>query len=251
MVELDRRAFSLARLESVRSIGDAMKCDGVEQLLVEGGPERGVAASLKVDQRLKRFQRLQRPFEADRSRLHSAFRRRLRHDRADEIVGEDVRPDFFVDEFRRLAAQDVHLHRGLDRPQIELVVPAGTIQTGQVLLGRFHWVQQGRHHDNGLRSESRLLDAKASFANRHVLRQRVVGSPIHRANRRRLMPADDVIVVAQARSAAKVGFPVGFVESTHQVDAALLKQHDPRPIGQQAIGQQHVAAAKDVPQSAE
>jgi hypothetical protein len=42
LVKLDRRAFSLARLESVRSISDAMKCDGVEQLLVEGVTESGV-----------------------------------------------------------------------------------------------------------------------------------------------------------------------------------------------------------------
>ena len=79
-------------------------------------------------------------------------------------------------------------------------------------------------------------NAKASFANRHVFWQRFVGWPIDRANRRRLMPADDVIVVTQAFSAAKVRFPVGFVESTDQVDAALLKQHDPRPIGHQAKG---------------
>ena len=174
LVELDWRAFSLSRFKSVRSISDAVKCDGVEQLLVEGGTERRATASLKVNQRLKRFQRLQRPFEADRPRLHSVLRRRLRHDRADEIVGENVRPDFFVDEFRRLAAQHVHFHRGLDRSQIELVVPAGAIQTGKVFLGRFHWVEQGRDDDNGLRSKSRLLDAKASFANRHVLRKGVV-----------------------------------------------------------------------------
>src|SRR5688572_24072332 len=78
LVELDWRAFSLARLESVWPICHAMKCYGVEQLLVEGGAERGVAAPLKVDQRLKRLKRLQRPFEADRSRLHSVLRRGLR-----------------------------------------------------------------------------------------------------------------------------------------------------------------------------
>jgi hypothetical protein len=53
LVELDRRAFSLARLESVRSISDAMKGDGTKQLMVEGITE-SAAASLEVDQRLKR-----------------------------------------------------------------------------------------------------------------------------------------------------------------------------------------------------
>ena len=63
LVELDWRAFSLARLESVRSISDAMKCDSVEQLLVEGSPERRATASLKVNQRLKCGQCLQRPLK--------------------------------------------------------------------------------------------------------------------------------------------------------------------------------------------
>ena len=44
-----RSSLSISRLESVGSIGDAMKSDGVKQLLVEYGAERGVAASLKVE----------------------------------------------------------------------------------------------------------------------------------------------------------------------------------------------------------
>ena len=122
-----RSPLPISRLESVRSIGNAVKCDGIEQLLVEDSAERGVAASSKVEQRPKRLQRLQGSFEADRARLHALLRRRLRHDRADEIVGEDVRPDFFVDEVRRLAPQHVHLHRRFDGPQIKLVVPARAI----------------------------------------------------------------------------------------------------------------------------
>jgi hypothetical protein len=98
-----RSSLPISRLESVRSISDAMKCDGLQQLLVKGVSE-GRATSLKVDQRMKRFQRLQRPFEADRSRLDSALCRRLGHDRADEIVGEHVRPDLLMDKFRRLAS---------------------------------------------------------------------------------------------------------------------------------------------------
>ncbi len=64
-----------------------------------------ITAFLKVDEQLKRLQRLQRPFEADRSRLDTVLRRRLRHDRADEIVGKNMRPHLFTDEFRRLAIE--------------------------------------------------------------------------------------------------------------------------------------------------
>ncbi len=121
---------------------------------------------LKVNQRLKRFQGLEGPFEADRSRLDIVLACGLRHDRADEIVGQDVRPDFFVNQLWRFAAQDVHLHRCLDRSQIELIIPTRTVQKGEVLLGRLLGIKQGRHHDDGLGPEAGLLDAKPNFSNR-------------------------------------------------------------------------------------
>ena len=66
---------------------------------------------LKVNQRLKRFQGLESPFEADRPWLDVVHGCGLRHDRADEIVSQDVRPDFFVNQLWRFAAQNIHLHR--------------------------------------------------------------------------------------------------------------------------------------------
>ena len=44
------------------------------------------------------------------------IRRGLGHDRADEIVGQDMRPDLLSHQLRCLAAQDIHLHRLLERP---------------------------------------------------------------------------------------------------------------------------------------
>ena len=95
---------------------------------------------LKVDQGLKSFQCLHRSFEADGPRLDVVPKSGLSHDRVDEIVGEDVSPDFLANELRRFASQDTHLHRRLDRSQIELVVPTRTIQKGEILLGRLFWV---------------------------------------------------------------------------------------------------------------
>jgi hypothetical protein len=44
---------------------------------------------------------------------------------------------------------------------------------------------------------------------------------------------------------------MGFVQPTDQFQAALLEQHDVRPIGHQSIGQENVSGTKDVPQFAE
>ena len=64
---------------------------------------------LVINQSLKLSEELESALEADCSRLNVMPRCGLRHDRADEIVSENVRPDFFAHRLRRLAAQDIHL----------------------------------------------------------------------------------------------------------------------------------------------
>ena len=113
-----------------------MERDGSEQLLVKVRTESTIAMFMKIDQRLKCFQRLESAFETNRSWLDVVSDRGLRHDRANQIVRQNMCPDFLANEFRRFAAQHVHLHRGLDRSQIQFVVPAGAIQLREVFPGR-------------------------------------------------------------------------------------------------------------------
>ena len=63
------------------------------------------------DERLEGFQCLQRSFEAQRSRLNAVFLRSLRHDRANQVVRQQVSPDFLANQLRSLASDDIHLHR--------------------------------------------------------------------------------------------------------------------------------------------
>ena len=65
--------------------------------------------ALDGNHRPEGFQRLDRSLEADRSRFDAVFACGLSHDRPDEIVGQEMRPDLLAYKFRRLAAQDVHL----------------------------------------------------------------------------------------------------------------------------------------------
>jgi len=110
-----------------------MGSHSVEQLVIEMESVRRVTITLRGDQRLKRFQCLDRSLEADRSRLDVVLGRRLSHNRADQVIREEVRPDFLPHEFGRLAAQDVHLQRLLERPQIEFTLPAIIPPLSQVL----------------------------------------------------------------------------------------------------------------------
>ena len=71
-----------------------MTCDGIKQVLVENQAELRVMGALDSDQRLEGFQCLDCTLEADRSWIDSSLDCCLSDDRADEIVGEQVRPYF-------------------------------------------------------------------------------------------------------------------------------------------------------------
>ncbi len=84
-------------------------------------------------QRLKRFQYLHCSFETYSSRLDVVLARRLSENSANEIIGEDVRPNFLPHEFRCFAAQDLHLHGSLEISKIEFCIPAGTVKIRQIV----------------------------------------------------------------------------------------------------------------------
>jgi hypothetical protein len=67
--------------------------------------------------------------KADGAGFNAVLTGSLRNDGADEIVSENMCPDFLPHEFRRLATQDVHLHRLLQRPQIKFAIPSRSIET--------------------------------------------------------------------------------------------------------------------------
>ena len=107
-------AFSLSWLKAIRPVSDSMSSDSVEQLLVEITPVCAVTVALRGDQWLKRFQRLNCSLEADGARFDMVLVGSLRDDGTDEIVSEDVRPDFLPNQLWRFTTQDVHLQRLLE-----------------------------------------------------------------------------------------------------------------------------------------
>ena len=149
----------------------------------------------------------------------------LCHDRADQVISEDMGPDLLPHQLRRLAAQDVHLQRNLDRSQIKFVVPPGTIQIGQVALGKLVGVEQGCYHDDGLGAKSRLFNANTQFTDRQKVWKRLVCLLVDRPRLPRFRPADDVIILSEAFAATKVGFTTCLVQSRDGVDSTLLEQY--------------------------
>jgi hypothetical protein len=101
-------------------------------------------------------------------------------------------------------------------------------------------VQQRRHHDHLPDPEARLADADPRLPNRDEVGQRVVRIPVQRPDRRRLGPANEVIVGTQPLPAAEVRPTVERVQAADQLDAALTQKHDGRPVAEQAVSQEDV-----------
>src|SRR5262249_40923050 len=83
----------------------------------------------RLQLRRERRQSLLGALEADLARLHFARAGGHGHDRAQQVVRQQVNPDLLLDHLRRLAAQDVHLHRRFDGSDIDLPVPPPLIHT--------------------------------------------------------------------------------------------------------------------------
>ena len=101
-------AFAKARFESVRAVGDAMLDNEIEQILVKIVAELRVFLATERDAWLKRVQRLNCAFEANRSRPDFVFHCRLGNDRANQVVRQNVCPDLLAYHFRRFAPQYIH-----------------------------------------------------------------------------------------------------------------------------------------------
>ncbi len=81
--------------------------------------------------RLKRFQGLDGALEADRTWFEMVFVRCLSDDRANQVIGQDMCPQFLANQFGSLAPQHVHLHGLFEGLQIEFGIPPGAIQFRQ------------------------------------------------------------------------------------------------------------------------
>jgi len=200
-----RSSFRHAWLEAVGAIGDAVLGDGPQHLLIQGFQVLDSAVCLLADHRLKGRQHLDRRLETDGSRLDSVLAGRLSHDRTDQVVSQDVRPDLLADKLWCLAAQQIHLHRDLDRPQIEFLVPASAIGKSEIVLGVLVGVQQRRDDDEATNAKARSLDADAALSDQEELRECFVRLPVNRTRFPRFHPFDNVIIFAETHSTAKIG----------------------------------------------
>ena len=90
-----------ARFEKLGPVTDKMECDSVEEQIIQFNLTVTSKTSHKDNQGLKCCEPLGCRMEADGSRRNTVLTRYLRHDRAIQVVGQSVRPDFFANQLWR------------------------------------------------------------------------------------------------------------------------------------------------------
>src|SRR5262249_55532729 len=83
--------------------------------------------------------------ETDLPRLDFALAGGHRHDRAQQVVSQQVRPDLLAHHLWTLAAQHVHLHHRLDRADVDLPLPPPLVQPAD-LPAVYRGVEDRGHH---------------------------------------------------------------------------------------------------------
>jgi len=87
------------RFESIWTIGYAMTRNGFEQLQVELLPEALALVSLEAYEWLECFQELNGSLKANFSWLEAMLAGGLGYDGTNEVVSQNVSPDFFANKF--------------------------------------------------------------------------------------------------------------------------------------------------------
>ncbi|MGA7213404.1 MAG: hypothetical protein WBX20_04280 [Terrimicrobiaceae bacterium] len=103
-------------------------------------------------------------FEAQAAKLHAMEEGGALHEGADEVVGNNVEQEFFLDHRGCQAAQDVEGECDFDLPEMEFHAPAFQVKGSDGLSGIGHRIKQGGHQDNGAAAAALDIEVKADLA---------------------------------------------------------------------------------------
>jgi len=73
--------------------------------------------------------------------------RRLRHDRSDQIIRQQMHPDFLTNHFRCFTPQNIHLENCFDESEIHFDKPPFRVKFTELLSCNFFWVNEGSSND--------------------------------------------------------------------------------------------------------
>ena len=161
-------------------------------------------------------------------RLRADADRRPEHLRPNDVVRQQSHQELPLGHVRRLRSQNVHFHERLDRPQIDLDLPAAPVDfTYRFRRIRFV-VQQIRHDEESLDSRPLRVDTDADQPERHRFRDDRPHPLGHPERPRRTLPRHEEVAVLlplDILSVRKVNQPAS-MQSRHETDVEMNKHGD-------------------------
>src|SRR5437763_6047954 len=176
-------------------------------------------------------EQVQRTLEAQLSRQHIPPISGLRHHRTHQVVGQQMHSNLLAHPLWGLAPETIHRHDSLDRTQIQLDLPALTIEGKQFLFMHLVGVDQGGHQSP---------TPNARFTQRQRLGHRGVGDFIHPLGAFRSGPTHHGIACTQALTTTEIRsstlvlanhpiYPEPHQPSDHEVTRITTVSHNPIP----------------------
>src|SRR5215212_12115435 len=125
-------SFDRTRLNPVRTLANTMRTHRIIQRLQQSILCRGFS---KQERCPKGIESLECSREAEGARYETTPDGCCSHHTPNQIIGQDVHPQFLPYHGRRFPADDIHPQRCLDGAQIQFRMPPAPIQLRNLLLG--------------------------------------------------------------------------------------------------------------------
>ena len=190
------------RLKSAWSIGDFASGDLIEHR------EAVVSEVVDVAQRElhpRGQEILACAREADLAWLFVVQQGRAGGSDANQIVGQDRRPDFAANHLGRLAANMSEIQRVLDTADIEFRIPTKAIQRCDVFLRVLVVIDERRDDVDAMSTSTGCDNAVTDLSQLEPLRDLGIGFFVHPFRTLWTDPFNDVIILSQTLAASKIG----------------------------------------------
>ncbi len=220
-------AFFHARLVAIGSIGNLVSGDDAEQFIpgASEGEDRG------REQRRPLPEGVDGALEAEPIERDRVGPGGFEHECANQVVAEDLHPDFLLHQLGRAAAQDIHAQGDLDVAEKQFHRPAPAVKGGDRFIGIDRFVEQRRGQDDLLGAEAGNHDSETDQAHGQLFRQLVpeaLGPAV--LSSRRLFPIRPRFLGRALR-----------VQAHDDIHAFALEQRHETPAAKAAVGQHDLA----------
>lgn len=246
-----RAAFSDSWLDPFRAMRNQIGGDEPEHFVNKSGNRSGfVFNSGRGIGKLT--QGVQRAFERETAQVHVVRERRLLHEAAYEIVGDEVHPEFAFDHMGRLATQNIHVEVDFDLAEMKFDFPPSEVEFRKI-AGRNGRIEQSGDERNTLGAKSRRGDGVTDDANRKAFGEK--GKFLQsqgRWARGGPPPGDNDIKIWLLGKLGADGDPDLFFRQTHDgVHVACRQAGNGGKGTEPPVGENHIARLQDVPELSE